>query len=148
MKLYKFTCLAASYAGPGISGVVKGFVTTLPEDDPNIESFRNPSFKEESVDGSGVNVIPSKPVPIIGNPPKSTAPPKEGGGEEGPEIDVILGNGINKKHITILKKATYFHVKTVLDEDDPVEALCGIDGIGQAMAEKILAACEAVGEQE
>ena len=146
MTLFKFTCLAAHYSGPGISGVDKGFKITLAGDSPRIEFFRNSSFKEESVDGSGVRVVSERPVPVIGNRPQSTAPPQQGAGEDGPEIDVILGNGINKTHIVNLKKATYFHVSTVLAEEDPITALCGVEGVAKAMAEKILAACEAVGE--
>ena len=147
MKRFKFTLLAATYSDGKIE-VKRPFTITLPGDSDRIESFRNPSFKEESVDGSGVRVVSERPVPIIGNPPKSTSPPQQGHGEEGPEIDVILGNGINKKHIVNLKKATYFHVSTVLAEEDPITALCGVEGIGKAMAEKILAACKAVGEEE
>ncbi len=148
MKRFKFTLLAASYSDGKIE-VKRPFTITLPADCDRIESFRNPSFKEESVDGSGVNVVPEKSVPIIGNRPQSTAPPPEGHGEEGPEIDVILGiNGINAMHITNLKKATYFHVKTVLDEEDPIAALCGVEKVAEAMAKKILAACKAVGEEE
>lgn len=148
MKQYKFTLLAATYSN-GTIEVKKPFEITLPADSDRIEFFRNPSFKEQSVDGSGVPVVSERQVPIIGNPPKSTSPPQEGAGEEGPAIGVILEyEGINKAHIAKLEGATYFHVKTVLDEDDPIDALTTIDGIGEAMAEKILAACEAVGEEE
>lgn len=148
MKRYKFTLLAAHYSGGGIE-VERPFEITLPADDDRIESFRNLSFKEQSVDGSGVPVVSERQVPIIGNPPKSTSPPQQGAGEEGPEIDVILEyEGINKAHIVKLKGATYFHVKTVLDEDDPIDALTTIDGIGEAMADKILAACKAVRDEE
>lgn len=148
MKRYKFILLAAHYSGGGID-VTKPFELILPADDPRIESFRNPSFKEESVDGSGVPVVSERQVPIIGNPPKSASPPQQGAGEEGPAIGVILEyEGINKAHIAKLEGATYFHVKTVLDEDDPIDALTTIDGIGEAMAEKILAACQAVREEE
>lgn len=147
MKRFKFTLLAATYSGGQIE-VTRPFSLILPADDPRIESFRNPSFKEEPVDGSGVRVVSERSVPVIGNTPKSTSPPQQGDGEEGPEIDVILGNGINRTHIAKLKAATYFYVKNVVDEDEPIDALCGIEGIGQTMAEKILAACEAVGEKE
>lgn len=148
MKRFKFTLLAAVYSGGGIE-VTKPFELILPADDPRIEFFRNPSFKEVSVDGSGVPVVSERKVPVIGNPPKSTSPPQQGHSEEDPEIDAILEyEGINKAHIVKLKGATYFHVKTVLDEADPIDALCSIDGIGEAMAEKILAACQAVGDKE
>jgi len=148
MKQFKFTLLAASYSDGKIE-VKKPFTITLPADSDRIERFRNSSFKEQSVDGSGVPVVSERIVPIIGNPPKSTSPPQQGAGEEGPEIDVILEyEGINKAHIAKLKGATYFHVKTVLDENDPIDALTSIDGIGKATADKILAACQAVGEEE
>lgn len=150
MKQYRFTLLANHYSGPGIE-VDKPFFVILGEDSPRIEKFRNPSFKEQSVDGTGAIVPYNRPVEKIGPPPKSTGP---AGTDEGPPIEVILGNintqiadedkraTADRALIAKLKEHNYDFVGDVLDEEKPVEALCTIDKIGDATAEKILTACE------
>ncbi len=157
MKQYRFTLLANHYSGRGIE-VNKPFSVVLGEDDPRIEQFRNPSFEEQSVDGTGAIIPFKRPVQKIGPPPGSTGP---SGTNEGPAIEVIVGN-INtqiadeKKRaiadealVANLKKHNYDFVADVLDEEKPVEALCMIDKIGDATAEKILTACEqAAGNKE
>ena len=157
MKQYRFTLLANHYSGPGIE-VDKPFSVILGEDDPRIERFRNPSFKEQSVDGTGAVLQFARPVQKIGPPPKSTGPP---GADEGPAIEVIVGSvntqiadekkraKADKALIAKLQEHNYDFVGDVLDEENPVEALCMIDKIGDVTAEKILAACQqAAGNKE
>ena len=118
MQGFKFTLLAASYTNRR-GTYEKPFSITLPEDDPRISEFRgNRSFREE---------------PVTLSEPAETAPEPV---KSGIALEAILDEPI----AVLLKENGFETAEQVMDttKDDLLE----IKGIGEATADKVLAACE------
>lgn len=118
MQGFKFTLLAASYTNRR-GTYEKPFSIVLPEDDPRIGEFRgNRSFREEPV-------TLSEPAETVLEPVKN-----------GIALETILEEPIAE----LFKENGFETAEQVMDatRDD----LLAIKGIGEATADKVIAACE------
>lgn len=139
-KQYKFTLKSAAYSGPGIN-VRQPFSVTLPEDSPRINLFRNQSFEEKPVPGTGTPVNLAAASGARGAADDMTEP-------EG--LDVLVQYGVPGNKVKLLKDTdAYEYPSDILDEsetgnkDEVVEALVKIKGIADATAIIIHDACVA-----
>jgi hypothetical protein len=133
---FHFKLLAQSYSAPGVN-VQRPFEITMDGNDDRIANFRNRSFKETPLDGDG--------------PP--VAADTDGGSSDGAgSIQDLAAHGIKAATITLLVGAEYELIVDVLgdgdDDDEIIEALTDVAGIGEPTATKILAACKAAADKE
>jgi len=118
MQGFRFTLLAASYTNRR-GTYEKPFSITLPENDPRIGEFRdNRSFSEEPV-------TLSEPAEAVPEPVK---------------IGIALGTILDEPIAVLLKENGFETAEQVMDTTKA--DLLAIKGIGEATADKVIAACE------
>jgi len=129
---FRFKLMAQQYRTPSL--ICKApFEIILPEGDPRLPQFRNPSFKEEPV------VLPDDfGIPA---PPAEPEPPPDGQNGEG-EISLDKIEGIAPAIVKQLKKAGFATAQAVVAITLEDFDLTTLDGVGEATAVKIVAACQ------